>query len=95
MNTIQLAQQVEGIEKMLYFLKSEIAKMGKESIRWHEEDFVQEAKLVEKRRGMPGIYDPAKFHDALVRMIEKHDPEIGITWETIRCYLDDHCLNDA
>lgn len=37
-------------------------------------------------------YDPDKFQEALEIMIDKHDASIGITWDTIDAYLDDHCL---
>ena len=71
-------------------LKTELRQYNKESIKWSIEDFEQKVNDWKN----PEKYDPAKFQDALERMIEKHDAEIGITWETIGCYLDDYCLKE-
>lgn len=74
-------------------LKEHLKQINKESIHWTIEDFAEEAKRLEEE-DMEGIYDSEKFQDALEQMIDKHDAELGITWETIRCYLDDNCLKD-
>jgi len=39
-------------------------------------------------------YDPDKFQDALEVMVDKHDAGIGITWDTVDVYLDDHCIKE-
>ncbi len=43
---------------------------------------------------MLDIYDRNEFSNALFIMMEKYDPEVGITWDLVRMYLDEHCLKD-
>ena len=38
------------------------------------------------------VYDENKFQEALNRMVDKHDAEIGITWDTFNFWLDELCL---
>ncbi len=89
-----LINRIENAEATIHCLKVEIIKMGRESIRWTEDDFRDEANRVEKNRKMLEIYDRSKFADALFMMMKNYDPECGITWETVRCYLDEHCLKN-
>lgn len=58
------------------------------SVTWSVDDFAHMAK----RRN--DIYDPDKYENALKLMIEKHDCDCGITWDTVMCYLDEYCLKD-
>lgn len=37
-------------------------------------------------------YDESKFEEALDSMIHHHDAEYGITWESIKYYLDEMCI---
>lgn len=39
----------------------------------------------------PQLYDRSKFRKALSEMHHKHDPEQGISWDTIRYWLDEKC----
>lgn len=39
-------------------------------------------------------FDESKFEEALDRMIHKHDAEYGITWESIRYYLNEMCVKE-
>ena len=60
------------------------------SIVWSVEDFKMRAKNKEKSNWKK-VYDKSKFKEALKMMINKHDAEIVITWETINYWLDEHC----
>jgi len=44
---------------------------------------------------MEDVYDPEKFEYALHSMVERHDAEYGITWDTVDIYLDDHCMKES
>ena len=37
-------------------------------------------------------YDESKFPEALDRMIHKHDAEYGITWESVKYFLEEMCI---
>lgn len=37
-------------------------------------------------------YDESKFEEALDQMIHKHDAEYGITWESIKFWLNELCV---
>ena len=39
-------------------------------------------------------FDESKFAEALDRMIHKHDAEYGITWESIKYYLNEMCVKE-
>ena len=69
---------------------NDIEELKITSIQWSIDDFETRANT----HFDPDRYDPDKFQDALERMIDKHDANIGITWDTIDCYLDEHCLKD-
>ncbi len=94
MDVTDLINRIEIAETTIHCLKVKIIKIGRESIRWTKTDFYDEAERVEENRDMPGIYDSDKFQEAVELMIQKHNAEIGITWKTVRCYLDEHCLKD-
>ena len=94
MDVTDLVNRIEAAEATIHCLKVEIIKMGRESIRWTEADFRDEANRTERRRKMLDIYDRNEFSNALFIMMEKYDPEVGITWDLVRMYLDEHCLKD-
>lgn len=60
---------------------------GTKGVYWSVDDF--QCRVNEKEN--PSLYDESKFENALKIMIEKHDANIGITWDTIDYYLDEHC----
>lgn len=63
------------------------------AIIWTVSDFEQKARELEK--GKTGsIYDRKLFEDTLVKMIENHNKEEGISWKTIECYLNQYCKKD-
>lgn len=39
-------------------------------------------------------YDESKFEEALDSMIHKHDAEYGITWESVKFYLEEMCRKE-
>lgn len=59
-------------------------------IKWSVEDFESVAAEIEEGKGE--IYDRNKFCKVLQIMINKHDAEIGINWDTISFYLKEYCL---
>lgn len=95
------------IKEHLEEIKGDIEQLSRESLKWSVDDFISQAMsnkgltlgMSFPKNSDPFVnpeyclktYDPLKFQDALERMIEKHDAEIGITWETIKCYLDEMC----
>lgn len=60
------------------------------SVDWCTEDF---AWLAEKGVGeyWHTYYDEDKFEYALSEMINDHDAELGITWDTVDYYLKKYC----
>ena len=52
------------------------------------------AYRLEHDKETPKTYDSTKFQKALELTISNHDAETGITWETLRFYLNEHCLKD-
>lgn len=63
---------------------------GYRGIFWGIADF--EAKAKEKEECDGNIkYDRDLFETALDKMIDSHDAEQGITWDTISYYLDTYC----
>lgn len=71
---------------------------GYRGVYWHVVDFEYRAEELENLAleddsdKFTPIYDRAKFEDALDRMLNKHDCNIGITWDTVDYYLDTYCL---
>jgi len=64
---------------------------------WSVKDFENEAEAREatyfKETGISKeLFDRSKFSEALKMMCEKHDCEIGTTWNTVNYYLDEYCL---
>ena len=82
--------KLNTVSALLLGLKEEIQQYKRESIRWSISDFKQQANNSEN----PEYYDLSKFPGALELMIEEHDADVGITWDTIQSYLDDHCLKE-
>jgi hypothetical protein len=57
-------------------------------IYWTVNDFKEVAKELD------GNFDESKFSMALNKMIDRHDASEGITFETIKFYLEEYCLID-
>ena len=65
-------------------LQSDFYQYQREAVKWSIEDFFHEAEAME--------YDITREQakDALLHMIQKHDCDLGITWETVRCYIEEY-----
>lgn len=60
---------------------------------WTVEDFEHRAAELEKdTEGGKPLYDTNKFEGALHSMVDNHDANLGITWNTIDFWLDEMCL---
>ncbi len=68
-------------------------KQGYRTITWHVDDFEQQAQTIEEGKDEK-LFDRSKFEEALSRMIDKHDANIGINWDVINVYLYDYCMLD-
>lgn len=60
------------------------------AIIWTVNDFETKAQELERAQGK-WIYNRKKFEDALSLMIQNHDRNKGITWQTVAEYLNGHC----
>ena len=60
---------------------------GQRCIIWSVDDFIQIAMNKEGNKWKE-IYDESLFENALDNMINKHDANYGITWETVNYYLE-------
>lgn len=63
------------------------------AIIWTVADFEFKARELE-REAIGSIYDRKTFEDTLVKMIENHNKEQGITWKTVEFYLNKYCKKD-
>ena len=63
----------------------EFEQYKKESIKWSWEDIYETAK----EKGYK--CSKKKAQKILECMIRKHDASLGITWDTIECWLDIEC----
>lgn len=65
---------------------------GSNYIAWSVLDFEKRAIERGGEHYWEHLYDASKFQEALDIMIRKHDATVGITWDTIDYYLDNHCI---
>lgn len=56
---------------------------------WSIDDFELRAK--DREVDQEPIYDRAKFREALYCMINAHDADMGINWDTVDFWLDELC----
>lgn len=101
-------KEIQRLHKVCAEYRKEIEELKRTSVSWSIEDFSWQALV--KENIPPGMvkdlsniaevnrhlntYDAEKFEYALERMIDKHDATIGITWDTIDCYLDEYCRRE-
>lgn len=78
-----------GMMQVIEFVEEKYVPRNK-SITWNVEDFKMRAKQKEQSNWKK-VYDKSKFKEALKMMIHSHDAEIGITWDTLDYWLDEHC----
>lgn len=67
---------------------------GYRGIYWHKDDFEHQAKENEEyaeENDEKLEYDRSKFEYALDIMIDNHDANNGINWDTISDYLNTYC----
>ncbi len=83
--------EIVEIVKLLTQAKDYQEKKNKRSIVWSVEDFIYRAEQI-KGTYWQDIYDKSKFEKQLYEMIDAHDANYGITWESVDYYLDECCL---
>lgn len=66
-------------------------KINLQAIIWTEDDFIQAAIEESNETEWNIYYDKTKFMYALHEMIKNHDSEYGITWDTVKFYLNEYC----
>lgn len=76
-------KRVKELEAKIAELEEQLSR----SIIWCIDDFEYRAR--ERESNGIHLYDRSKFEDALSDMIRKHDAELGISWTTVDCYLDE------
>lgn len=86
----EFVKSFEGEINGLYKQLNEANEKLERSVVWSVDDFA----YVAKESGKPEDYDPDCYDDALRAMIQKYDATIGITWETIKVYLDNYCRKE-
>ncbi len=89
--------EINEIVNLLTQAKDYQEEKDKRSIIWSVDDFITQAeqsfsKYIEARCWQD-IYDESKFEEQLYEMIDNHDAEDGVSWQTIDCYLE-YCLKD-
>lgn len=77
-------KEIRRLRNVVRELQEEFDQYKRESVRWTTADFIGRA---EERGTVVPTEEQAQ--ELLERMIQKHDAELGITWVTIDCYLDD------
>ena len=71
-------------------VQDELEALSNECIRWSEEDFEHQARL-KKGQEWEEWYDKTRFEEALHSMVNKHDANRGICWDTVNHYLEEYC----
>lgn len=60
------------------------------AIIWSVADFEKKAQELENGK-IGSIYQRKLFEEALVKMIENHNKQEGISWKTVAYYLNQYC----
>jgi hypothetical protein len=60
------------------------------TLRWSTEDFKHKAQQIQGNNWRE-YYDESKFVEALNKMFDNHDANVGISWITLEFYLNDMC----
>jgi len=84
---LELTAVIKSFEKFITTTEN----YNNRSISWSVEDFKGRAEQ-NYGKTWETTYDESKFEESLHHMIRSHDPEIGITWDTIDYYLDEDCI---
>ena len=73
-----------------------LIERGEAANVWSVDDFECVAENMESsQQATEDIYDRTKFREALQDMISNMNPDVGISWDVIDVYLDDHCRKDV
>jgi len=67
-----------------------VQQLQSNSITWSVEDFESRAEDMEGEDWRK-IYDEDEFENALSAMMDSHDCNSGITWDTVTYYLNSIC----
>ncbi len=81
-------REYKELEDKYNALQAEFEQYKRESVKWSVEDFTDydtdgEYTITEE-----------KAQEALEHMIDKHDASIGITWDTVDCYLKEYATSN-
>ena len=76
---------MENYKEKYEALLAQFEQYKKESIKWSVEDVMWFAQDNYEQK-----LSDAEAQEILERMINFHDATIGITWDTIRAYIDVH-----
>jgi len=68
-------------------------------ICWYVDDFAKQANDIYENtknefinaKKWQDVYDETKFPEALNAMINEHDSDVGISWNTLTIYLNEYC----
>ena len=83
-NVATLKGKLAKLEKDHKELQAEFEQYKRESLKWSIEDLLWRAEYM----GYALTKDQAQ--EALERMIEKHDPELGVTWITVDYFVEEY-----
>lgn len=86
-NVAVLKGKLAKLEKDYEELRAEFEQYKRESVKWSVEDFTWRAKDIGYE------ITEEKAQEALERMIEKHDCELGITWDTVDFFIEEYGTN--
>jgi len=82
------------LEENLALAKADLREAKEQlsrSVTWSINDFVSRASSICETGDWFDEFSEPKMERALKLMIEKHDAEFGITWETVDSYLETYC----
>ncbi len=90
-DTVMIYQVIQNLKRQECI--DDLEQIEREIIHWTKEDFYNQAfEQCDHDHGvLDKTYDADKFQYALELMIQKHDPMIGITWDTVSMFLELHC----
>lgn len=98
--------QLGEIIKLFEQAKDYQEEKNKRSIVWSIEDFIIQAMnnwentkksfedIYKDATCWQDVYDETKFQEQLYAMVNNHDAEYGVSWETINFHLDEYCLKN-
>lgn len=70
---------------------NELNVLSRQCVRWLPEDFETMAAEQYDEKSWRNYYDETKFVTALENMVSNINNELGVTWDTLKYYLDHYC----